>query len=113
MIALTAKSRILLARKPADFRRGIDGFQALCRNHLEQDPMQDAWFVFLNRSRTQIRILHYDINGFWLMTKRLSRGHFSLPRSSAVIADTLTAAELSQLLKGLVVSPSNQMKKAA
>ena len=113
MIALTAKSRILLAREPADFRRGIDGFQALCRNQLAQDPKQNVWFVFFNRSRTQVRILHYDDNGFWLMTKRLSRGHFPRPDRSSAIADLLTAAELSQLLKGWIISSPSKSKKAA
>ena len=77
MIQLMAHSHVLLARHPADFRRGIDSFQALCRDQLKQNPRQDTWFVFLNRNRTQIRLLRYDGNGFWLMTKRLSSGRFS------------------------------------
>jgi hypothetical protein len=113
MMTLTSKSRILLAREPADFRRGIDGFQALCRNQLAQDPKQNVWFVFLNRSRTQVRILHYDDNGFWLMTKRLSQGHFPRPDRSSAIADLLTAAELSQLVKGWIISSSNESEKVA
>jgi transposase len=75
--------------------------------------MQDVWFVFFNRNRTQIRILRYDDNGFWLMTKRLSRGHFSLPNSASVTTDSLTAAELSQILRGLTLYPENKMKKVA
>jgi hypothetical protein len=112
MIALTSKSRILLAREPADFRRGIDGFQALCRTRLQQEPKQDVWFVFFNRNRTQVRILRYDNNGFWLMTKRLSRGHFPAVKSVSSIADAVSAAELSQLLQGVASSKGNMRKVA-
>ncbi|PIE42911.1 MAG: hypothetical protein CSA50_07745 [Gammaproteobacteria bacterium] len=40
MIALTSKSHILLARERADFRRGIDGFQALYRARLQQEQIR-------------------------------------------------------------------------
>lgn len=112
MIQLMAHSHILLARNPVDFRKGMDGFQALCRDQLKQDPKQDTWFVFLNRNRTLVRLLRYDGNGFWLMTKRLSSGRFALPAGpGADSAATLSASHLSQLLKGLAVSDESRFKK--
>ncbi len=36
MIQLQANTVILLATQPADFRKGIDGMQALCQNELNQ-----------------------------------------------------------------------------
>lgn len=77
MILLTHKSPILLGVAPSDFRRGIDGFVAQCRNTLEQDPSDGTIFIFINRARTMIRALSYDGTGYWLMTKRLSRGKFT------------------------------------
>lgn len=68
MIHLTAETQILLATKPADFRRGIDGFAALCRNQLKQEPRNGTLFVFTNRRRTMLRALCYDGSGFWLMS---------------------------------------------
>ena len=38
MLQLTPQSRIFLAVAPVDFRRGIDGLCALCRQQLGQDP---------------------------------------------------------------------------
>ena len=74
MILLTHQSPILLGVAPADFRRGIDGFVAQCRHTLGQDPSDGTIFVFINRARTMIRALSHDGSGYWLMTKRLSRG---------------------------------------
>jgi len=76
MLQITAQSRILLAIQSIDFRTGIDGISALCRQTLSQDPMSGVLFVFRNRLKTMIRVLCYDGQGFWLCTKRLSSGRF-------------------------------------
>ena len=76
MIQLTPQMRLLVALEPVDFRKGIDGLSAVCRQQLEQDPFSGVLFVFVNRSRQALRILAYDGQGFWLCHKRLSRGRF-------------------------------------
>lgn len=76
MLQIVPHMRILVARESLDFRRGIDGTAEACRKVLLEDPFTGAAFVFRNRSGTAVRILVYDGDGFWLMTKRLSRGRF-------------------------------------
>ncbi len=61
MLQLTPQSRVFLAREPADFRRGIDGLAALCRQQLGEDPMGGAIFVFRNRRGTSLKLLCYDL----------------------------------------------------
>ena len=51
MIQITPQMRILLAVEPVDFRKGIDGLVAVCRQALEVEPMAGALFVFAGRSR--------------------------------------------------------------
>ncbi len=77
MIHLTSNSNILIAIQPADFRQGIDGLAALCKQRLNCEPRSGTLFVFINRNKTMVRALVYENNGFWLMTKRLSKGKFS------------------------------------
>ena len=38
MILLTHDSKIQLGVQHADFRKGVDGFVALCKNQLLQEP---------------------------------------------------------------------------
>jgi transposase len=57
MLQLTPQSRVFLAREPADFRRGIDGLAALCRQRLGEDPMAGSIFVFRNRRGTSLKLL--------------------------------------------------------
>lgn len=77
MIQITPHMRILVAVEPVDFRRGIDGLAAVCRQALNTDPMTGTLFVFISRRRHAIKCLVYDSQGFWLCQKRLSRGCFS------------------------------------
>lgn len=76
MLQISPTTRIFVCNQLVDFRKGIDGLAAICRIKLNQDPYQGALFLFRNRNRTSIRILGYDGQGFWLCTKRLSKGKF-------------------------------------
>lgn len=76
MLQVTPLSRVLAAVDPVDFRKGIDSLAGVCLNHLAQDPMSGTIFLFRNRSKTSIRAFVYDGQGFWLCTKRLSKGKF-------------------------------------
>ena len=77
LIQITPHMRILLAVEAVDFRKGIDGLAALCRQVLESDPLDGTLFVFCGRSRRAIKCLVYDGQGFWLCQKRLSQGRFA------------------------------------
>jgi transposase len=77
MIQITPHIRILLAVEPVDFRKGIDGLAALCRQVLLSDPMCGTLFVFCSRRRHAIKCLIYDGQGFWICQKRLSQGRFA------------------------------------
>lgn len=98
MLQLTPQSRVFLACKPADFRRGIDGLAALCRQQLGADPMGGAIFVFRNRRGTSLKLLCYDGQGFWLCQKRLSQGRLTWWPDSTQPSQALSARELQILL---------------
>ena len=76
MIQITPHMKILVAIEPVDFRRGIDGLAAVCRQVLATDPLSGALFVFRSRRGQAIKCLVYDGQGFWLAQKRLSKGRF-------------------------------------
>jgi transposase len=98
MVQLTPQSRIFLATQPVDFRKGIDGLAAVCRQVLHEQPLSGAVFVFRNRSATALKLLFYDGQGYWLCTKRLSQGHFQWwPRTEGERIP-LSARELLVLL---------------
>ena len=98
MLQLSPQSRIFLATEPADFRKGIDGLAALCRQRLGENPFEGAVYVFRNRSGTALKLLLYDGQGFWLLMKRLSKGRFTWWPQVADARVPLSARELIILL---------------
>ena len=76
MIQIAPQIRILVAVEAIDGRKGIDAIAQLCREKLDADPFSGYLFIFRTRRGTAIRVLQYDGQGFWLATKRLSKGRF-------------------------------------
>jgi len=99
MIHLTERTRILVAILPVDFRRQINGLITLCKHHYLKDPRCGTYYVFINRSKTMIRVLHHDGSGYWLATKRLSRGKYEFWPSSKEPMTELSAEKLMKILK--------------
>ncbi len=96
MIQVPPNAQVIVMHDPVTFRAGIDGTAAIARLVLEREPMDGALFVFRNRRGHMLRVLIYDGSGFWLCTKRLSKGCFSAwpigdgtSRSSALLAREL------------------------
>ena len=98
MLQLTPQNRVFVALEPADFRRGIDGLSALCRQRLGEDPFGGAIFVFRNRRGTSLKLLRYDGQGFWLCQKRLSQGRLKWWPATSRACQSLSARELQILL---------------
>ena len=98
MLQLSPQTRILLATEPVDFRKGIDGLAAVCRQRLGDNPLEDAVYVFRNRAGTALKLLCYDGQGFWLCTKRLSQGRFTWWPQSTDTSARLAAREVLILL---------------
>lgn len=99
MIQITPQMRILLATEPVDFRKGIDGLAAVCKNILDTNPFTGYVFVFANKKRTTIKILTYDGQGFWLCQKRLSKGRFRWwPNKSDTKCFSLAVHQLQLLI---------------
>ena len=98
MLQLTPQSRIFLATQPVDFRKGIDGLAAVCRQGLGANPLEGAIYVFRNRPGTALKLLLYDGQGYWLLMKRLSQGRFTWWPQSSDVRVPLSARELIMVL---------------
>jgi transposase len=101
-VILPATADVVVMHEAISFRNGIEGTAAVARTVLQREPMDGALFVFRNRRRHMLRILYYDGSGFWLCTKRLSKGRFSAwPESNETSpASALLVRELQVLLWG-------------
>ncbi len=100
MIAVPPGVRILLAARPVDFRKGMDGLAALVQQALRADPFRGDVLIFRTKRADRVRILVYDGTGLVLYSKRLEAGRFSWPSPAEGVV-RLSAAQLATLLEGL------------
>ena len=100
MIGPTGQVRVLVATKPVDFRKGMDGLAALVKEQVKADPFSGAIFVFRAKRADRVKLIWWDGSGLCLFAKRLEDGKFRWPRiEDGVIR--LTAAQLQALVEGL------------
>lgn len=102
--------RILVAREPVDFRKGIAGLAAICEVHLGEEPLDGTLFVFTSRNRKGLKMLVWTHGGFLLLYKRLEKGRFRWP-SLAADRGTLTQAELAALMEGIDLSNARRLRR--
>lgn len=102
MIQVPAQASVFVMHEAVNFRKGIDGMAAIARVVLGHQPMSGALFVFRNRGGHMLRVLYYDGGGFWLCTRRLSKGRFAnWPQGDgAAQCSELLARELQVLIWG-------------
>ena len=98
LIQITPQLRILVAIEAIDGRKGIDSLAQLCRERLDAYPFSGCLFIFRSRSGKAIRILTYDGQGFWIATKRLSKGRFKWWPTGNESVKTLRAHQAQLLI---------------
>jgi transposase len=92
--------RVLVATKPVDFRKGLDGLAALVQEQLRLDPYAGTVFVFRAKRADRLKLLVWDGTGLVLVSKRLEGGQFRWPNIDDGVM-RLSPAQLSALLEGL------------
>jgi transposase len=68
MLSLPPTVRILLAREPANLRKGFDGLSHLVQRVLREDPLSGHLFVVRNRRGDRVKLLLWDFDEFRTQT---------------------------------------------
>lgn len=100
MIGPTGQVRVLVATKPVDFRKGMDGLAALVKEQLRSDPFSGAIYVFRAKRADRVKLIWWDGTGLCLFAKRLEEDKFRWPKIEDGVM-RLTAAQLQALVEGL------------
>lgn len=89
-------------------RKSFDGLCGLVTSKMHRQPSSGEVFVFLNRGRTHIKLLHWERGGFVLYYKRLEQGTFSTP---GLKQGELSWSDLVLMVEGVQVIKSIQKKR--
>ena len=99
MLSVAGNSRIFLYMQPTDMRKSFRGLSALVYAHLGR-PEDGAYYVFVNRVRTHVKVLYFDGDGLAIWYKRLEKGRFVMPRADGDRVE-LDRRRLAMLLEGI------------
>lgn len=109
MLSLLPAREIFLVTGVTDMRLSFRGLPAIVENVLGRDPLSGQVFVFCNRRRNRVKILHFDGSGYWVMAKRLEAGTFAWPEASGTALE-MTTQELALLLGGIDLSRTKRRR---
>lgn len=82
----------------ADMRKGIDALSGIVTNELQKNPLTGDLFIFINRRKNQLKMLHWQGDGYAVFYKRLEKGTYEFPKGN-----TITSEQLLFLLQGVVL----------
>lgn len=94
-----------------DMRKSVEGCMGIVSEVYHLDPFSSSLFLFCNKKRTTMKALHFDVNGFELLTKKLMDGKFQWPKTQEE-AKLITKQELRWLLEGLSIEQKKAFKKS-
>src|SRR3989339_1110490 len=112
LFGLSGTCRFFLYAQPADMRKGFDGLSGLVINKLGQDPLSGDIFIFINRTRTLVKILVWDQTGFAIWHKRLEQGTFEMPKiEKHENSIEITRQKLMLILQGISLKNIHSRKR--
>jgi transposase len=79
MFSLNSSLRFYLYQGVTDMRKSFDGLCGIVQSQLGRDPTSGEVFIFINRRRDRVKLLHWQNGGFVLYYKRLESGTFEFP----------------------------------
>ena len=90
----------MVASKPIDFRKGMDGLASLVTQLLLADPFAGDVFIFRSKRADRLKLIFWDGSGLCMVTKRLeARGFIWPPVQDGAV--TLSVSQLRMLFSGM------------
>jgi len=92
-------------------RLGMDRVSEKIQTELSLSVLSGGIFVFISRSRTKVKLLYWDRDGYALWQKRLEAGVFRIEKKDGY--EKILGVELEELLSGMDFSRIKLRKHAA
>ena len=112
MLHLSAHQRYFLYPDDTHMRKGFDSLSGMVSSLMKLNVLSGDIFIFVNRRRNQIKLLHWEGDGFALYHKRLEKGTYELPRTDPDTSSvTLSYSELLLILQGITLASVTRRKR--
>jgi transposase len=112
MFSLSDNLQYYLCTGATDMRKGFDTLCGVVRSQMGRDPLSGEVFIFVNRARSTIKLLHWESGGLVLYHKRLESGGFERPTyDEKQNSFQMKWSELVMMIEGLSMKNIVQRKR--
>ena len=112
MFALSESQKFFIYSKPADMRKSFDGLSGLVRSGFQKNPLSGEVFIFINKRRNMMKLLHWQHGGFVLYFKRLESGTFEIPKHENQEDEIkISYTKLAMIISGISVKNVKKRKR--
>lgn len=110
MFSLNDSMRYWLWSEPTDMRKSFHTLGGIVRNKMGRNPLDGDVYVFINRSRNRMKLLHWEPGGMVLYSKMLERGTFGSP-TAGNDDGSLEWRDLVMVVEGIITSPDSRRQR--
>lgn len=113
MFSLDGGLRYWLYSEPTDMRKSFHTLSGVVRNKIGGDPMNGYVYIFVNKRRNRIKLLHYETGGMVIYAKMLDRGTFGMPipGSKDVVTSSIKWEDLLKMVEGILSNPDSRQAR--
>lgn len=108
---IDTEAKVFVSCMPTDMRCGIESLTRIVELDFGYDPFADATYVFINKRADKIKLLKWDVNGFWMAYKKLSKGAFRWRHSGESCVLQIDRRQLFWLVQGLAIEQPKAHKQ--
>lgn len=112
MFSLNDSMRYLLYSEPTDMRKSYHTLSGLVTNNLGFNVRNGDVYIFINKARNRIKLLHMEPGGLVIYSKLLEEGRFRLPaRDQNQGSLKMDWVDLVMMVEGVIDDPSLRLKR--
>lgn len=112
MFTLGSSLKFQLYSNATDMRKSFDSLCGIVQRELGQSASNGDVYIFINKTRDKIKLLHWSGGGFVLYYKRLESGTFEHPRYDIKTGSyQLSYSQMVMLVDGISIKNLKRRKQ--
>lgn len=113
MFSLNDSMRYMLHTQPTDMRKSYHTLSGIVMDAMGCDPNDGSVYIFMNKARNRIKLLHWEPGGMVIYSKLLEAGTFGHPNleSKDEVTKSIEWRDLVLIVEGIIEKPDSRKQR--
>ncbi len=105
--------RYMLYTQPTDMRKSYHTLSGIVMDAMGCDPNDGSVYIFMNKARNRIKLLHWEPGGMVIYSKLLEAGTFGHPNleSKDEVTKSIEWRDLVLIVEGIIEKPDSRKQR--